>query len=201
MTEKSKKYQDSKVNPLLEAYLEHRDVLAGYLARKLLSKEDIEDVLQETFFQAFQVNARRKILSPKSYLFIVARNLMKRRFLNSAARVRQEISGVELETIEAKQASVDDEVHYKLKLETLKEAVGSLPPQCRKVFILRKFHGYSQKKIAAELGISSSTVERHITIALTRLNSIMLEQGYSTSNPHTSKVIEVKSDKFLGRTK
>lgn len=48
------------------------------------------------------------------------------------------------------------------------EAVRQLPVQCRKVFVLKKVYGYSQQEIAKELGISQSTVEKHIAQGLKR---------------------------------
>jgi RNA polymerase sigma-70 factor (ECF subfamily) len=43
------------------------------------------------------------------------------------------------------------------------EAIRLLPVQCRKVFVLKKVYGYSQKEIAQELGLSQSTIEKHIS--------------------------------------
>jgi len=42
------------------------------------------------------------------------------------------------------------------------EAVGSLPEQCRRVFVLKKVYGLSQEEVAARVGIAESTVEKHI---------------------------------------
>lgn len=37
-----------------------------------------------------------------------------------------------------------------------------MSPRVRDAFVLRKVHGYRQKEIAKQLGISESTVEKHI---------------------------------------
>ena len=42
-----------------------------------------------------------------------------------------------------------------------REAVRQLPEQCRRVFVLKKVYGYSQREIAKELSLSESTVEKH----------------------------------------
>lgn len=66
---------------------------------------------------------------------------------------------------------LDQQLDAQTQLRTFEQSVSKLPRQCRKVFLLRKIYGWPHKKIARKLGISTSTVERHITIALTRLDS------------------------------
>ena len=53
------------------------------------------------------------------------------------------------------------------------EAVRILPVQCRKVFVLKKVYGYSQREIAIELEISESTVEKHIALGMKRCINFM----------------------------
>lgn len=57
---------------ILQAFLEHKEVLAGYLAQRFLSADHIEDVLQDTFCQTLDASTKKRILSPKSYMFIIA---------------------------------------------------------------------------------------------------------------------------------
>lgn len=169
-----------------KAFAEHRDVLAGYFAQKMLRPSDIEDLLQETFLRSFQACRGKIINSPKGYLFITARNLLSRRFAKQSRTMLKEISDLDLNNIADGQVQADMQLHYRLKMDLLSEAVESLPPQCRRVFIMRKIEGKTHKQIAKDLNISTSTVERHITIALTRLNTIMQSKGYNqgASNRH-----------------
>jgi RNA polymerase sigma-70 factor (ECF subfamily) len=44
--------------------------------------------------------------------------------------------------------------------------VAQLPLQCRRAFLLKKVYGLSQKEIAGYLGISESTVEKHVAKGL-----------------------------------
>ena len=112
-------------------------------------------------------------------MFGVARNLLSQRFRKNSKRMSIEINDANISEIAEDFIPPENIVFYKLKMDILNEAIKSLPPQCQRVFVLRKIHGLSQKKIASKMKISTSTVERHITIALARLNAIMTEKGYS----------------------
>jgi RNA polymerase sigma-70 factor (ECF subfamily) len=57
-------------------------------------------------------------------------------------------------------------------------AVQRLPLQCRRVFILKKVYGLSQKEVAARLKISESTVEKQAAKGLLVCADFMAEMGY-----------------------
>lgn len=46
------------------------------------------------------------------------------------------------------------------------DAINNLPPRCREVFVLRRFHDLSPDDIAKRLGISRNMVEKHLRSAL-----------------------------------
>lgn len=56
------------------------------------------------------------------------------------------------------------------------EAVARLPPKCRRVYLMRKVHGMSHKEIAQHMGITTTTVERHITKGIRDCARYMEEQ-------------------------
>lgn len=53
--------------------------------------------------------------------------------------------------------------------KALDEAIALLPEKCREVFVLSKIEGLKNREIAEKLNISEKTVERHMTIALSKL--------------------------------
>jgi RNA polymerase sigma-70 factor (ECF subfamily) len=52
------------------------------------------------------------------------------------------------------------------ELRELEKMVAGLPPQCRRVFTLRKIYNLPISQVAEQLGISVSTAEKHLTKAL-----------------------------------
>src|SRR6266702_67757 len=52
------------------------------------------------------------------------------------------------------------------RLERLTAALEQLPPQCREAFLLNRLEELTHVEIAARLGVSTKTVQRHIERAL-----------------------------------
>ncbi len=83
--------------------------------------------------------------------------------------------------------------HYSETLEYtelqdyINAAIDQLPKKCRVIFMLSRFEEYSYKQIAAELDISTKTVENQISKALKKLRKAMkvFEQRFenATSSP------------------
>ncbi|MBP5720863.1 MAG: RNA polymerase sigma-70 factor [Bacteroidales bacterium] len=55
--------------------------------------------------------------------------------------------------------------------DLIAEAVSKLSPRCREVFTLSYLENYSNKEISERLGISLSTVENHMYLALKQLRA------------------------------
>jgi RNA polymerase sigma-70 factor (ECF subfamily) len=60
----------------------------------------------------------------------------------------------------------DDYANYQSLLDKLDELISRMPEKRRQVFIKKKIEEKSLKEIAKELGITTKTVEYHITEAL-----------------------------------
>jgi RNA polymerase sigma-70 factor (ECF subfamily) len=132
-------------------------------------------VLQEAFLRTYEAAAAGSIDSPRAYLFVTARNIVYKDMKRKARYVASAID--EIARVDPG-ASPDIAVHDRRKMAAFLEALNSLPDQCRRVFLLRKFYGYSHKRIARELGLSEKTVENHLVNGLKRCASWMRSKGY-----------------------
>jgi RNA polymerase sigma-70 factor (ECF subfamily) len=54
-------------------------------------------------------------------------------------------------------------------------AVRTLPVQCRRAFVLKKVYGLSRREIAEYMGLSESTVQKHIAKGMTMCAEYMEE--------------------------
>jgi RNA polymerase sigma-70 factor (ECF subfamily) len=72
-------------------------------------------------------------------------------------------------------ADSSDSFQYQQLVEALARALDHLPEQCRTVFQLSRYEDYKYSDIALELGVSVSTVEKHMIKALKRLKKELAE--------------------------
>jgi RNA polymerase sigma-70 factor (ECF subfamily) len=67
------------------------------------------------------------------------------------------------------------------ELQHLAEAIASLPTRVRDVFILRRVQALSQREVAQRLGISESTVEKHMSRGFHLLTALFTRGGNQTA--------------------
>jgi RNA polymerase sigma-70 factor (ECF subfamily) len=131
----------------------------------LKSKEAAEDVVQEVFMKIW--NNRKELktnTSFQSYLFTVALNSIRKQF-NKLSRL-DELKHDILIDFSKNKSEFDDYANYQSLLDKLDELISRMPEKRRQVFIKKKIEEKSLKEIAKELGITTKTVEYHITEAL-----------------------------------
>ena len=164
---------------ILEAYLENEIALKRYLRRFIRSREAADDLAQEAFLRAFAAESRLVIETPEAFLFKVAKNLALNELARQSAVAIEPLGDFErLDVIEdSSQAAADDVVDSRERIRLLARAIAALPPQCAKVFILRKMQGLSQNEIAVRLNISVRTVENHVAVGLSRCKAYMRAHG------------------------
>lgn len=167
------------MSSILETYLENEAALKRFLRRFIKSREGADDLAQEAFLRAFAAESGRVIVSPKAFLFKVARNLALNELAKQSSAATEPLGDFEGQEVleDSSQAAVDDAVDGRERIRMLARAIAALPPQCAKVFILRKMQGLSQKEIAARLNISVRTVENHVALGLVRCKAYMRAHG------------------------
>ena len=116
--------------------------------------------------------------SPKAFLFRIAKNAALNELARKSRLLTDYIEDSSTPDVIEKGASAEEQVMAQEKLAMFCRAVASLPTQCRKAFLMRKVYGLSHKDIAEQLGISTSTVEKHIASGLLRCSTYLREGGY-----------------------
>jgi RNA polymerase sigma-70 factor (ECF subfamily) len=184
---------------ILDAYLENKVALKRYLMRFSRSREAADDLAQEAFLRAFAAESGRMIEAPKAFLFKVARNLALNELARQSSMAIEPLGDFEGQEVleDSSQAAVDDVVDGRERIRLLARAIAALPPQCAKVFILRKLQGISQKEIAVRLNISVRTVENHVALGLSRCRAYMRAHGGMAEGSGNSRMSEQVSAAFI----
>lgn len=146
------------------------------LVAKIVKPQDIDDILQETFIRVCAASDRTEIQNPRSFMLKTAQNLALNH-VSTAYQKRTRLEDFASSDVCPVTESLEAEFESKERFLGLCRAVRTLPPQCRRVFVLRKVYGLTQKEIAEHLGISESTVEKHVAKGLLMCREFMLELG------------------------
>ena len=167
------------MDEIRDAFLSMRPGIARAVSR-IVPPHEVEDIVQETYVRLCQVARPEHIQHPKSYLFRTARNLA----LDSVKRAENRLGEPWSERLEEGLGNAGAEVDEVLEQAASSEefgrfceAVRLLPVQARRVFVLKKVYGYSQREIAEELGLAQSTVEKHVALAVRRCAEYMSKFG------------------------
>ena len=160
---------------LIPVYLEQRDALARFLRARLGSHGDIEDLLQDLYLKIVSLDPDYAVAEPRAFLYRLASNLLLDRARSSRRsqvrdtawrQVAHHSEGAEdVADSPSAEAAVMDRQHLRRLLDSL----GSLPERTQSIFRMHKFDGLSYAEVAATLGISRSSVEKHMISALRQL--------------------------------
>lgn len=155
--------------------LPHERDLRLWLQRRFVAAEEVEDIVQECYCRLARVPEVARIAEPRAYLFTVARNI--------ALEHRRRASVVRLETLSGTgemQAGIDFLSPERIlaarqDVGRLQSALATLSDRARRIFVMRKVEGLSQREIAEALGVSESVVENDASRSLRAVLRLMTE--------------------------
>jgi RNA polymerase sigma-70 factor (ECF subfamily) len=158
----------------MAAYLERREDLRRYFALRLGSAEAAEDLVQDIYFK-IAAGVDEEIANPAGFLYRLGSNLMLDRLKQQRRAVRRDHGWSQAHSIElggeavADVPAADEALASRQRLARMLAALEDLPPACRRAFRLHKLEGLSHAETAAAMGVSKSTIEKHISAALKHL--------------------------------
>ena len=144
--------------------LPHEAAVRSRLRRICPPGFDIDNLVAESLSRAYQVRDFPRITAGRVFLQTIARNLLidtlRRETVVSLDFV------ADLDALRGDDAMTERQIEARDELRALQVIVDTLPSQARKVFILRRVYDLSLGAIAEEMGLSVSTVEKHLSKAL-----------------------------------
>lgn len=145
-------------------YLSHSRWLLGFLQRRLGSRFDAADLLQDTFLRVLlRPRSFDGVSGERSYLATIARGLCVDHWR------RRRLEQAWLETLAARPAELQaSPEHRALIIETLHEVDAMLlrlPAKVRQAFLLAQIDGLPYRSIAIELEVSERMVKKYLAQA------------------------------------
>lgn len=162
-----------KISEILKVFLANQSAIKAFLRRYTSSRQDIEDITQETILRALQAEKTQEIYQPRGFLFGVAKNIARKELDRKSRKLIDFIEDLGGQEHVSSEPPIEDDVDARQRLKLFWEAVATLPPQCQRGFVLKKVYGLSHKEIASRLNISVSTVEKHVAAGLKRCSDHM----------------------------
>jgi RNA polymerase sigma factor (sigma-70 family) len=147
-------------------FLVHRRELEVYLNRQLRCRDTAADLLQETFLRLSEQPADASLRNVRAYLYQTARNLVIDHFRREERRQTQATPAEQLADLPDETVPIDQALAARQKLELLRRAMAELPDRTREIFELSRIEGLTYAEVARRLGISESSVQKHLAKAL-----------------------------------
>ena len=156
-------------------------LLALYYTR---NPSDAEDLSQEVWLKVYR---HLQSFRGESSFYTWLRQITVNTFLNHRRSVTRYAGGetqgirlVEIDSVDYEDAlklagdrDLEDDIHTKMLVERVREALSELTPQQRLIFILKHNEGMTYEEIAAALNCSSGTVKKSLFRAIQKLRQHM----------------------------
>lgn len=180
--------------------LPHEAALRNWLSRRSAPAAfDVEDIVQESYAVLAERACVDDILNPRAYLFQVAQSLVVRNIRR--ARIVSILAVEDLGAVDFadEAATPEQSAIAQDDLRQLARVIASMPGQTREAFILRRIRELPQREIAARMGISENTVEKHIVRGIRWLDQWFASGGNPPAK--TSSQLERERRRANGRAR
>ncbi|WP_400770592.1 RNA polymerase sigma factor [Methylosinus sporium] len=163
---------DSKPPLLRVALARHGQDLLRFLTRRVGSQA-APDLAQEALLRVLRHGEHATILEPAALLQSTAANLARDFARRRRAEEKYRDYEQALDEFASPAPAPDARLEAEELMDRLQAAIESLPSRCRQVFMMRRFENLHQEEIARRLGISRNMVEKHMRLAVRRLQETL----------------------------
>jgi RNA polymerase sigma-70 factor (ECF subfamily) len=148
-------------------FAEHRNALQAFFYRRIRTKHDAADLVQEVYLRILRVKDADAIRNPEGYLYAVATNLVYEHSLLARRNATPtDPDQVFVEGDPARSAGFEELFDTETRVVRLREVLAQLPPKCRATVNLKYQHGLSYQEIAERLEVSPHMVQKYLGTAL-----------------------------------
>jgi len=148
---------------LSNVFEEQQKNLIKFVSSKISNSCDVDDLVQETFFQAYKsINTFASKAMLSTWIFGIALNLVKN-FYNRSPEYRfQYTSSEDLSDLITQYGLPENEVLKADRFDQLQFHIARLPAQTREIVLLVAVDGDSYVEVAERLNLTVSTVKSRL---------------------------------------
>lgn len=165
-----------------------RDFLG--LARRLTGDIDsARDLVHDAYARILSGDTWATLTHPRAYVMRAVYNLGLNKLRNARVVPMQQYA--KTETVSYADLTPDQfqVLSGRQEIDLMMSAISQLPPQCRKVVIMRRINEMRPREIAQKLGISLSTVEKHLARGM-----VLLADYLDASRPEQTDLSSNKTE-------
>ncbi len=146
-----------------EALRQHEPALRAYLARRVRSRQDLEDYVQDVYVRVLSAAPPSgKIHSWRGFLLRVASNLLIDRKRRNDVRRQEDHVPLDMDAslVDPYGHSPERVLMAREQLAVLAETLENVESQAREVFLAVRVEGLSHKEAGARIGVDAKTASR-----------------------------------------
>jgi len=176
-----------KKSTLEQTYFKCRTQLIRVIGG-IVHSDDIEDIVQETFVKSYEAELKQEITYERTYMLTTAKNLALNHVSRASAQKNRSLDDMQSLPSDLTSKSLESEVESKERFLNFCRATDTLSFEVKRVFLLKKVYGMSQKDIAGYIGLSESTVEKHVAKGLLQC-SLYLQRFVNSDFKQTASAV------------
>lgn len=166
----------------------HEPALRAWLHKRRLAGLEVDDIIQEAYARLIALDTVEAIRNPRTYAYQTVYSVLVSHARRSRVIPFQTVADIDALGAASDEPSPEHQAVDRDELQHLAEAIAGLPGRAREVFVLRRVHGLAQRDVARRLGLSESTVEKHLGRAFYLLTKRFTRSG--KTGAHASRVRE-----------
>jgi RNA polymerase sigma factor (sigma-70 family) len=177
--------EESLDNWFKREILAHEAALMRFLARSGSNSEDAMDLRQDVYVRVYEAASKSRPHAAKSFLFTTARHLITDRFRRQRVVAIDAVADLDALNVMIEEIGPERRLSAHQELRRLAQAIDILPPKCRQTVWMRRVDELPQKEVAARMGITQKTVEKHLMKGM----QLLADALFGSSDPSSESTV------------
>ncbi|WP_338581623.1 RNA polymerase sigma factor [Pseudomonas sp. MAG733B] len=166
---------DSTKPSLISTLVRHYDELVDRVRRRFGDRGFAREVVHDVCVQLLEKREKEGVHTPLALLHKISHDQAVSRYRSERRRQAWVVAMPELPEAACQAPLPAQQYEAAREFERLAQAIAGLPSRCQIVFVMHKIHELPQAEVAARMGISLKTVEKHLRLGLAACRAVLAE--------------------------